>query len=158
MLKEARTLRHVDRLPAQRNVAVPEPMRREALIHGGYLSRLLRRTAGEDRGRFHEMVVLEHGLCGRLCSDWREGYRKVEELLRQAVRARSAVEGVHSGVRMHQGRHRHVRQERLDLTRLYWHCRVFREGKRKGRSPYELLGLQLPPSDWWHLLQMEPQE
>ena len=72
--------------------------------------------------------------------------------------ASSAVEGVNSVVRMHQGRHRHVSQEMLDLKRLYWHCRVFREGKRKGRSPYELLGLKLPTSDWWHLLQMDPQE
>jgi hypothetical protein len=41
---------------------------------------------------------------------------------------------------------------------LYGNCRVFREGKRKERSPYELLGLKLPPSDWWQLLQMDPQE
>jgi hypothetical protein len=59
---------------------------------------------------------------------------KVDELLRQAVRASSAVEGVNSVVRMHQGRHRHVSQEMLDLKRLYWNCRVFREGKRKGWS------------------------
>jgi len=158
MLKDARTLSHLDRLHEQLNLAVPEPMMREALTHLWYLSRLMRRTEGEERVRLHEMVVLEQVLCGRLCSDWREGYIKVDELLRQAVRASSAVEGVNSVVRMHQGRHRHVSQEMLDLKRLYWNCRVFREGKRKGRSPYELLGLQLPTSDWWHLLQMEPQE
>ena len=55
---------------------------------------------------------------------------------------------------MHQGRHRHVSQGMLDLKRLSWNCQVFREGKRKRRSPYELLGLQLPTSDWWELLQM----
>ena len=158
MLKDARTLSHLDRPQAQRNLAVPEPMMREAMTHLWYLSRLMRRTEGEDRVRLHEMVVLEQVLCGRLCSDWREGYLKVDELLRQAVRASSAVEGVNSVVRMHQGRQRHVSQEMLDLKRLHWHCRVFREGKRTGRSPYELLGLQLPTSDWWHLLQMDPQE
>ena len=89
---------------------------------------------------------------------WQETYRKVEELWRQAVRASSAVEGVNSVVRMHQGRHRHVSQGMLDLKRLHWHCRVFREGKRKGRSPYALLGVKLPSSDWWQLLQMEPEE
>ena len=104
------------------------------------------------------MVVLEHVFCGRLCADWRAGYLKVDALLRQAVRASSAVEGGNSVVRMPQGRHRHVSQEMLDLKRLYWHCRVFREGKRKGRSPYELLGLKLPTSDWWQLLQMNPKE
>ena len=39
-----------------------------------------------------------------------------------------------------------------------WNCRVFREGKRKGRSPYDLLGWKLPTSDWWQLLQMDPEE
>ena len=46
----------------------------------------------------------------------------------------------------------------LDLKRLYWNCRAFEGGKRKGRSPYELLGLKLPTSDWWQLLQVDPQE
>jgi len=158
MLKDARTLSHLDRLHEQLRSAVPEPMLREALIHLWYLSQLMRQTEGEDRVRLQEVVVLEQVFCGRLCSDWREGYMKVDELLRQAVRASSAVEGVNSVVRMHQGRHRHVSQEMLDLKRLYWNCRVFCEGKRKGRSPYELLGLKLPTSDWWHLLQMDPQE
>ncbi len=83
---------------------------------------------------------------------------EVDERLRQAVRASSAVEGVNSVVRMHQGRHRHVSQGMLDLKRLYWNCRVFREGKRKRHSPYDLLGLPLPTADWWQLLQMDPEE
>jgi hypothetical protein len=86
------------------------------------------------------------------------GYVEVDELLRQAVRASSAGEGVNSVVRMHPGRHRHVSQEMLDLKRLYWNCRVFREGKRKEWSPYERLGLKLPTSDWWQLLQMDSHE
>ena len=118
----------------------------------------MRQSEGEARVRLQEGRVLEQIRCGGLCADWREGYVKVDELLRQAVRASSAVEGVNSVVRMHQGRHRHVSQERLDLKRLYWNCRVFREGKRKKRSPYELLGLKLPTSDWWQLLQRDPQE
>jgi hypothetical protein len=158
MLKDARTLSHLDRLHEQLRSAVPEPMLREALIHLWYLSRLMRQAEGEDHVRLQEVVVLEQVFCGRLCPDWREGYMKVDELLRQAVRASSAVEGVNSVVRMHQGRHRQVSQEMLDLKRLYWNCRVFREGKRKGRSPYELLGLKLPTSHWWQLLQMDPKE
>jgi hypothetical protein len=38
-----------------------------------------------------------------------------------------------------------------------WRYRT-REGKRKGKSPYDLLGLHLPSSDWWQLLQMAPEE
>ena len=100
----------------------------------------------------------EQVLCERLCPQWQSAYRWVDELLRHAVRASSAVECVNSVVRMHQGRHRHVSQGLLDLKRLYWNCRVFREGKRKGKSPYELLGLHLPSSNWWQLLQMPPEE
>ncbi|MBV8609902.1 MAG: hypothetical protein JO034_20885 [Singulisphaera sp.] len=75
-------------------------------------------------------------------------------MLRQAVRASSAVECMNSVLRMHQARHRTVTQELLDLKRLYWNCRVFREGKRRGRCPYEHLGLKLPSYQFWDLLGM----
>jgi hypothetical protein len=102
--------------------------------------------------------VIEHVLCERLCPQWQSASRCVDALLRDAVRASSAVACVNSVVRMHQGRHRPVSQGLLDLKRLYWHCRVFREGKRKGKSPYALLGLHVPSSNWWQLLQMAPEE
>ena len=158
MLKDARTLSHLDRLHEQLRSAIAEPTLRDALVHLWYLLRGQKQAEGDDRVRWSQLVVMACVLCGRLCPDWKAGYVKVDELLSEAVRASSAVEGVNSVVRMHQGRHRHVSQEMLDLKRLYWNCRVFREGKRKGRSPYELLGLKLPTSDWWQLLQMDPQE
>ena len=46
-------------------------------------------------------------------------------------------------------------QGMLDLKRLYWNCRGFRGGKRKGKCPYEHLGLNLPSSEFWDLLQEE---
>jgi hypothetical protein len=158
MLKDARTLSHLDRLHEQLRSAIAEPTLRDALVHLWYLLRHQKQAEGDDRVRWSQLVVMACVLCGRLCPDWKAGYVKVDELLSEAVRASSAVEGVNSVVRMHQGRHRHVSQEMLDLKRLYWNGRVFREGKRKGRSPYELLGLKLPTSDWWQLLQMDPQE
>lgn len=158
MLSDTRTLSHLDRLHEQLRVAVPEPMLRDALVHLWYLLKALKQAEGDDRVYWGQLVTIARMLCARLCPDWKVGYVKVDELLRQAVRASSAVEGVNSVVRMHQGRHRHVSQEMLDLKRLYWNCRIFREGKRKGRSPYELLGLKLPTSDWWQLLQMDPEE
>jgi hypothetical protein len=158
MLSDARTLSHLDRLHEQLGSAIAEPKLRDALMHLWYVLRHLKQAEGDDRVHWRPWVAMACVLCGRLCPDWQAGYVKVDELLSEAVRASSAVEGVHSVVRMHQGRHRHVSQEMLDLKRLYWNCRVFREGKRKGRSPYELLGLKLPTSDWWQLLQMDPQE
>jgi hypothetical protein len=158
MLSDARTLSHLDRLHEQLRSAIAESMLRDALVHLWYVLRCLKQAEGDDRVHWSQLVAMACVLCGRLCPDWKAGYVKVDELLSQAVRASSAVEGVNSVVRMHQGRHRHVSQEMLDLKRLYWNCRVFGEGKRKGRSPYELLGLKLPTSDWWQLLQMDPQE
>ena len=61
-------------------------------------------------------------------------------------------------LRMHQARLRQVSQGRLDLKRLFWHCRTFTHGKRRGACPYQLLGLSLPTDDWWAWLQMEPEE
>jgi hypothetical protein len=158
MLSDARTLSHLDRLDEQLRVAVPEPMLRDALVHLWYLLKALKQAEGDQRVYWSQLVALSRVLCGQLCPDWKASSMKVDELLRQAVRASSAIEGANSVVRMHQGRHRHVSQGMLDLKRLYWNCRAFEAGKRKGRSPYELLGLKLPTSDWWQLLQMDPQE
>jgi hypothetical protein len=75
--------------------------------------------------------------------------------LSQTVRASSAVECMNSVLHMHQSRHRTLTQGMLDLKRLYWNCRVFCGGKRKGRCPYEHLGLKRPSYDFWGLLQEE---
>ena len=158
LLKDDRTLSHLDRLERQLAETTPEPMLRESLTRLWFFSEQLKHVKYEDRDQLKSWMVIEQVLCSRLCPDWKESYIAVEKQLKQAVRASSAVEGVNSVVRMQQGRHRHVSQGMLDLKRLYWNCRVFREGKRKRRSPYELLGLKLPTSDWWQLLQMDPQE
>ena len=76
-------------------------------------------------------------------------------MLFRTVRASSAVECMNSVLRMHQSRHRTLTQGMLDLKRLYWNTRVFRGGKRKGRCPYQHLGLALPRYDFWGLLQDE---
>ena len=88
----------------------------------------------------------------------KESYKRVSRVLSRVVRASSAVECVNSVVRMHQARHRHLTQELLDLKRLYWNCRTFVWGQRRGRCPYEHLGLRLPSYDPWELLQGDPEE
>jgi len=64
---------------------------------------------------------------------------------------------MNSVLRMHQARHRHGSQGMLDLTRLFWNGRAFTHGMRRGASPYQLLGLNLPTDDWWKLFQREPE-
>ena len=101
------------------------------------------------------LPLVQQVLCQKLDPNWRESYRRVAAVLSQTVRASSAVECMNSVLRMHQSRHRTMTQGMLDLKRLYWNSRVFRGGKRKGRCPYEHLGLKLPSYDFWNLLQLE---
>jgi hypothetical protein len=84
---------------------------------------------------------------------------RVRGILRQAWRASSVVEGLNSVVRMQQGRHRRLTQGLLDLKRLYGNCRRFRTGRRRKTTPYERLGLCLPPGlSWWDLLKLQPEQ
>ncbi len=87
-----------------------------------------------------------------------EALAQVRAVLGQVWRASSLVEGINSVARMQQSRHRRMTQGLLDLKRLYWNCRAFRTGKRKKKSPYELLGVVLPTQDWWALLKLSPEE
>jgi hypothetical protein len=90
------------------------------------------------------------------------GQKAVEEvrrIFRQSWRASSLVECLNSVVRMHQARHRKLTQSLLDLKRLYWNTHKFRTGRRRGKHPYELLGLPWPDDlRWWDLLKMTPEQ
>lgn len=158
VLRDERTLSHLDRLHRQLTEVVAEPLLCESLVRLWFLNDALTHVPDPASAHVRHQIVLEHVLCQRLCAQWQPAYVEVEKRLRNAVRASSAVEGINSVVRMHQGRHRHISQGMLDLKRLYWNCRVLREGKRKRHCPYDLLGLKLPTSDWWQLLQMDPEE
>ena len=101
-------------------------------------------------------IQVQKLLCQRLSPSWIESYRQIGRVLRGVVRASSLVECMNSWIRMHQSRHRQLSQPLLDLKRLYWNCRPFREGHRRGRSPYAHLGLKLPTINWWTLLNTDP--
>jgi hypothetical protein len=171
-LLDRRSLTFVDRMHEELAAAEPCPLRREALVA---LWRWRRSAVGKvkvGRGKGGQASKVKQGqgqegglgalLLGlvqaRLGEGWQESYKRVARVLGRVVRASSAVECVNSVVRMHQSRHRNLSQALLDLKRLYWNCRGFREGKRKGRCPYELLGLKLPSYDPWALLQLDPDQ
>jgi hypothetical protein len=85
--------------------------------------------------------------------------KAVRSIFRNTWRASSLVEGINSVLRMHQARHRKLTQGLLDLKRLYWNCHTFRTGRRKGKSPYQRLGLKLPEGmDWWDLTKLTPEQ
>jgi hypothetical protein len=150
-LQDRRCLTFLDRLHEQLQQAEPNVELRDALVH---LWRLRRHRPRKPEGSAaaHLAEPLQRVICAKLATSWQAAYRRVAEALRQAVRASSVVECMNSVVRMHQARHRHLTQPLLDLKRLYWNCRPFREGKRRKACPYALLRLRLPTFDWWTLL------
>jgi hypothetical protein len=83
----------------------------------------------------------------------------VREILRRAYRASSLVECINSVLRMHQAQHRKMTQGLLNLKRLYWNCHRFRTGRRRGKTPYELLGVPWPEGMcWWDVLKLTPEQ
>jgi hypothetical protein len=157
LLQTKESFTFLDRLHDQLGrLSLPETLR-DALVHLWWLRRQQPRKSRETAvgGYRHVAPLVQQVLCEKLDPNWRESYRQVAAVLRQTVRASSAVECMNSVLRMHQSRHRTVTQEMLDLKRLYWNTRVFRGGKRKGRCPYEHLGLKLPSYDLWSLLQVD---
>jgi hypothetical protein len=88
-----------------------------------------------------------------------EAAKSVRSIFRSAWRASSLVECLNSVLRMQQARHRNLSQNLLDLKRLYWNSHAFRTGRRRGKSPYEHLGVHLPEGvTWWNLLKWPPEQ
>jgi hypothetical protein len=155
-LQAENTLTFLDRLHHQLQVAEPEDQLRGELVRFWWLRRQRPRatSSGAVAGAGQVASLVQQVVCQKTDANWGASYRAVARVLRQAVRASSAVECMNSVLRMHQSRHRTVTQGLLDLKRLYWNCREFREGKRRRQSPYELLGLNLPSYRFWDLLWM----
>jgi len=157
-LADRRSLTFLDRMQWQLTAAEPRAELREALLRRWWLRRQSAMVAADapGGGRWLAAALVQTEYCRKLAANWEESYRRVAAVLRHTVRASSAVECMNSVLRMHQGRHRTVTQPMLDLKRLYWNCRPFQSGKRRGHCPYELLGLRLPTTDWWQLLHTSP--
>jgi hypothetical protein len=156
LLQAGGALTFLDRLHRQLGEAAPESSVRAELVRLWWLRRRRPRAdvTGEVAGAGHVAHLVQAVVCEKLGPNWRASYGAVSRVLRGTVRASSAVECMNSVLRMHQARHRTVNQGLLDLKRLYWNCRAFREGKRRRHCPYELLGLKLPSYRFWDLLGM----
>jgi hypothetical protein len=158
-LQDPRSLMFLERLHRQLQEAEPDPTRRAALVRLWWLrrQRSRRKSSSSGGGMACVAALVQMQVCAGLDADWARAYRRVSRVLWTTVRASSAVECMNSVIRMHQVRHRSLTQPLLDLKRLYWNCRAFDDGRRRGRCPYEHLGLKLPSYDFWELLQRSPQ-
>lgn len=156
-LQSPEMLTFLDRLHNQlAQIPVSQELR-EALVRLWWLRRQRppKSASGTVAGAGHVAPLVQQKICQELDPNWRGWYLQVAAVIRGTVRASSAVECMNSILRMHQSRHRTLNQGMLDLKRLYWNCREFRGGKRKGKCPYEHLGLKLPSYDFWELLEAE---
>jgi hypothetical protein len=160
LLQAEETLTFLGRLNRQLREAVPGDPLRDELVRLWWLRRRRPRADlhGHVIGAGHVAHLVQQVVCQEVDATWREAYGAVSRVLRRTVRASSAVECMNSVLRMHQARHRTVTQGLLDLKRLYWNCREFREGRRRRRIPYQLLGLKLPSYRFWDLLRMPSPE
>ncbi len=152
LLQAQKAFTFLDRLHAQLARLPIDSELREALVRLWWLQH--RRRANDD-GHQAKAILLQEVICSKLSPDWNRWYSMVTATLRTTVRASSVVESVNSNLRMHQSRHRTLNQGLLNLKRLYWNTRRFRKGERRGKCPYQLLGLDLPSYNFWTLLQCE---
>jgi hypothetical protein len=76
----------------------------------------------------------------------------VFEILDKVLMASSSVECVNSVIRLRQGAKRHPHPDFVYLIAWLHNTRRFTEGRRKGLTPAELLGVQLPADGWSMLL------
>src|SRR5215472_5222051 len=160
MLQDPRALTFLDRLAEGLAAAEPRAAVREAVVTWWRLHPGPRRRGGPRLSGVVSLVrtAVQAHICHQLAADWEASAARVAGVLERTVRASSVVECMNSVVRMHQARHRTLTQPLLDWKRLYWNCRDFTEGKRRGHCPYQHLGLRLPTYDAWALQQIDPAE
>jgi hypothetical protein len=151
LLRDERALGWLDRVHRQLEEVEPRKEVREAMVEWWRLEQK------KDKASVVQAVA-QGQYCRTLVEDWRQSYQRVSAVLGSTVRASSTVECVNSVLRMQQGRHRNISQGMLDLKRLYWNTRPFRQGKRKGMCPYQLLGAPLPTFDFFALLYADPEK
>lgn len=159
LLQHPHALTFLDRTHRLLVEAEPDEMLREALVRLWWLRRQRSSESREEGpGTIHARCAVQSVLCQQIDPNWGESYGRVARVLRGVVRASSVVEGMNSIIRMHQARHRTLTQALLNLKRLWWNCRAFCAGKRRGRCPYEHLGLRLASYRFWDLLRRDPAE
>jgi hypothetical protein len=160
-LQDPRTLTYLDEVERKLQALPLPPEVKQAAVRAEGLRRHPELLEGDGPKAAALRGVLL--VCSLLLSKAPQGslnaLEAVRKIFRTTWRASSMVEGINSVLRMHQRRHRKMTQGLLDLKRLYWNCHAFRTGRRKRRSPYQLLGLKLPENaDWWDIIKLTPEQ
>ncbi len=88
------------------------------------------------------------------CQNAKRVERAVRSLLCRPRRSSSLVEAFNSSLRVLQMKHRNVSDDLMSLHALAWNLRVRKEGRRRGRSPFEQLGVEFASDHrpWYEVL------
>jgi hypothetical protein len=81
-------------------------------------------------------------------ADYRDSRRRVAALLEDTMRGSSLAETVNSLLRPYAQIMRGLGERFLPLFQLYRNSHVFERGKRAGRSPFQLAGIDTPQGNW----------
>lgn len=84
--------------------------------------------------------------------NFEEVYAEISQALENICRSSSLVESFNSQVRICQQNRKQLDNDLLSLVVLKWNTTPFLHGKRKGKSPYEILGVNFPSSHWLQML------
>jgi hypothetical protein len=161
LLQRPETYTYLDRLERQLKALPVAAEVKEAALRSEGIGQNpeLVRGEGQRQAVLRGLLLVWSVLLAKAGQAGQQAVAALRQALRGACRASSCVEGLNSVVRMQQSRHRKMTQGLLDLKRLYWNLRPFRTGRRQKTSPFERLGVPLPPNlSWWQLLQLTPEQ
>ena len=138
---------------------VPEQLRQAAVrVEGLRRQPEALRGEGPEAGALRGVLLASALVLGLSKEVGEQALAQVRRVLAGLWRCSSLVEGLNGVLRMQQSRQKSLTQGLLDLKRVYWNVHVFVAGRRKGKSPYERLGIKLPPGGWWQLLKRPPEQ
>jgi hypothetical protein len=161
MLRQPQTYAYLDRLESRIEALPVSAEVKEAVVRSEGIGQNpeLVQGGGQQQGVMRGLLVVFSVLIASAGEVGQQAVATLRRAVRYVGRASRCGEGLNSVVRMQQSRHRKVTQGMLDLKRVYWNLRKFRTGSRKKTSPYERLGVGLPPDlSWWRLLHLTPTE
>lgn len=160
-MQKPEMLNYLDRVhEALAALPFPEEVKQAAVRQEGLRRRPeLLRGETVQAAAMRGMLLLCAVVLGKTEEVGQQTLTAVREIFRRAYRASSLVECLNSVLRMHQAGHRQMTQGLLDLKRLYWNCHTFRTGRRRGFTPYQLLGVPWPDGLCWaDVLKLTPEQ
>ena len=82
------------------------------------------------------------------CPSWPEHRARIQEEIEQPFRSSSWAECVNRRLRVAQQVLKHLVSNLLALMALAHNATPFTGGKRRGKTPLQILGIETPPGSW----------